>query len=124
LAVAIHICVKKSEFQNVDFEEFYPFLLDSMNLNINEMKENLINLSLKFPDLLDLFLQFQPKLELFQAVEEWILKLVNENSKSNMKHLNHLKEKMKEIEIKFPQYAEDYWMKKISSNIKHFKLHC
>jgi hypothetical protein len=126
LAVAIHICVNKLEFQNVDFEEFSPFLLDLMNLNINEMKENFINLSLKYPDLLELCLQFQPKLELFQVVKDWILMMEKENSKLNMKYFNNLKEKMKEIEIKFPQYAEDYWMKKISSNIplyKHSPLH-
>jgi hypothetical protein len=123
LAVAIHICVNKLEFQNVDFEEFSPFLLDLMNLNINEMKENFVNLSLKYPDLLDLCLQFQPKLELFQVVKDWILMMEKEKFKLKMKYFNNLKEKMKEIEIKFPQYAEDYWMKKISSNFPLYK-HC
>jgi hypothetical protein len=90
-----------------------------MNQNINVMKEKLIYLSLKYPDLLNLIFQFQPNIELLQEVKDWIQIFEKENS--NMKNINILKEKLKEIDIKFPQYLEDYWMIKISSNLKEYK---
>jgi hypothetical protein len=121
LAVAIHICVKKKDFQNVEFEEFLPFLLDIKDENSKEMKGNLFNLSLKYPDLLYLRLQFQPDLEIFQEVKSWIFKLENEKIKSNVNHTKNLKKKIKELEIKFPQYFEDYWLKKISLDARLYK---